>query len=92
MVGCNGYRNPALLAKITSIIDVASHGRLYAGIDYVIFSMPRIAYDRGPLQQCTAGLIPQFAARNAASLRGGHRNRRDDRLYHRRATTTRACW
>ena len=32
MVGCNGYRNPALLAKIVSTIDVASHGRLNAGI------------------------------------------------------------
>jgi F420-dependent oxidoreductase-like protein len=32
MVGCNGYRNPALLAKIASTIDVASHGRLNAGI------------------------------------------------------------
>ncbi len=32
MVGCNGYRNPALYAKIASTVDVASHGRLYAGI------------------------------------------------------------
>lgn len=32
MVGCNGYRNPALYAKISSTVDVASHGRLYAGI------------------------------------------------------------
>ena len=32
MVTCNGFRNPALLAKIASTIDVASHGRLYAGI------------------------------------------------------------
>ena len=32
MTGCNGYRNPAMLAKMTSTIDVASHGRLYAGI------------------------------------------------------------
>jgi len=32
MVGCNGYRNPALYAKISSSVDVASHGRLYAGI------------------------------------------------------------
>ena len=32
MVGCNGYRHPALLAKIASTIDVASHGRLYAGL------------------------------------------------------------
>lgn len=32
MVGCNGYRNPALYAKISSTVDVASHGRLYAGL------------------------------------------------------------
>ena len=32
MVGCNGYRNPALYAKIAATVDVASHGRLYAGI------------------------------------------------------------
>jgi len=32
MVGCNGYRNPALYAKIASTVDVASNGRLYAGL------------------------------------------------------------
>jgi F420-dependent oxidoreductase-like protein len=32
MVTCNGYRNPALYAKIASTVDAASHGRLYAGI------------------------------------------------------------
>ncbi|MDQ6714115.1 MAG: LLM class F420-dependent oxidoreductase [Candidatus Dormibacteraeota bacterium] len=32
MVGCNGYRHPALYAKIASTVDVASHGRLNAGI------------------------------------------------------------
>ena len=32
MVSCNGYRNPSLFAKIASTVDVASHGRLYAGI------------------------------------------------------------
>ncbi len=32
MVGCAGYRNPALLAKITSSIDVMSGGRLDWGI------------------------------------------------------------
>jgi F420-dependent oxidoreductase-like protein len=32
MVGCNGYRNPALYAKIASTVDVASAGRLNAGI------------------------------------------------------------
>jgi F420-dependent oxidoreductase-like protein len=32
MVGCNSFRNPALLAKITSNIDVISGGRLDWGI------------------------------------------------------------
>ena len=32
MVTCNGYRNPALLAKIASTVDVLSHGRLLCGI------------------------------------------------------------
>lgn len=31
MVGCNGYRHPALYAKIASTVDVAANGRLYAG-------------------------------------------------------------
>jgi F420-dependent oxidoreductase-like protein len=32
MVGCNGYRHPALYAKMASTVDVASKGRLYAGL------------------------------------------------------------
>lgn len=32
MVTCNGYRSPALLAKIASTVDVLSHGRLYCGL------------------------------------------------------------
>lgn len=32
MVTCLGYRNPALLAKMASTVDVMSHGRLYCGI------------------------------------------------------------
>jgi len=32
MVGCNSYRSPGLLAKITSTVDVISHGRLDWGI------------------------------------------------------------
>ncbi|MEU4688790.1 LLM class F420-dependent oxidoreductase [Actinoplanes sp. NPDC023714] len=32
MVGCNGYRHPSLYAKMASTVDVASRGRLYAGL------------------------------------------------------------
>jgi alkanesulfonate monooxygenase SsuD/methylene tetrahydromethanopterin reductase-like flavin-dependent oxidoreductase (luciferase family) len=43
--------------------EVAERLRLLveAGIDYVILYMPRLAYDRGPLEQFTNDIIPQFA-------------------------------
>jgi hypothetical protein len=44
--------------------EIAERLRLVveAGIDYVILYMPRLAYDRGPLDQFASEVIPQFAS------------------------------
>jgi F420-dependent oxidoreductase-like protein len=47
MVGCNGYRNPALYAKIASTVDVASNGRLNAGIGAGWYEHEWLAYGYG---------------------------------------------
>lgn len=47
MVTCNGYRNPALLAKIASTVDVASHGRLYCGVGAGWYEHEWLAYGFG---------------------------------------------
>jgi len=47
MVGCNGYRNPALYAKIASTVDVASNGRLDAGIGAGWYEHEWLAYGYG---------------------------------------------
>jgi F420-dependent oxidoreductase-like protein len=47
MVTCNGYRNPALLAKIASTVDVASHGRLYCGVGAGWYEHEWLAYGYG---------------------------------------------
>ena len=44
MVTCNSYRNPALLAKIASTVDVLSHGRLNFGIGAGWYEEEYVAY------------------------------------------------
>ena len=44
MVTCNGYRNPALLAKMASTVDVLSHGRLDFGIGAGWYEHEFLAY------------------------------------------------
>ncbi|HEU5228732.1 MAG TPA: LLM class F420-dependent oxidoreductase, partial [Ktedonobacteraceae bacterium] len=44
MVTCNGYRNPALLAKMASTVDVMSHGRLDFGIGAGWYEHEFLAY------------------------------------------------
>ena len=47
MVTCNGYRNPALLAKIASTVDVMSNGRLLCGIGAGWYEHEWLAYGYG---------------------------------------------
>lgn len=47
MVTCNGYRNPAMLAKIASTVDVLSHGRLLCGLGAGWYEHEWLAYGYG---------------------------------------------
>lgn len=47
MVTCNGYRNPALLAKMASTVDVLSHGRLLCGLGAGWYEDEWLAYGYG---------------------------------------------
>ena len=44
MVTCNSYRNPALMAKMASTVDVLSHGRLDFGIGAGWYEEEYLAY------------------------------------------------
>jgi F420-dependent oxidoreductase-like protein len=44
IVTCNGYRNPALLAKMASTVDTLSHGRLDFGIGAGWYEHEYLAY------------------------------------------------
>lgn len=47
MVTCNGYRNPAHLAKVASTVDVMSNGRLLCGIGAGWYEHEWLAYGYG---------------------------------------------
>jgi F420-dependent oxidoreductase-like protein len=47
MATCNGYRNPALLAKMGSTIDVMSHGRFILGLGAGWYQHEYVAYGYG---------------------------------------------
>ena len=47
MVTCNGYRNPALLAKMASTVDVMSNGRLLFGLGAGWYEHEWLAYGYG---------------------------------------------
>ena len=72
MVDCNGYRNPALYAKIASTVDVASHGRLFAGFGAGWYEHEWRAYGYGFPD--TQERMARSGKRSRSSIRCGPRS------------------
>jgi alkanesulfonate monooxygenase SsuD/methylene tetrahydromethanopterin reductase-like flavin-dependent oxidoreductase (luciferase family) len=53
------YRNTTLVGTVDEVAT-AVQAKVDAGIDYVIFYVPRVAYDLEPVQLLAEQLIPRF--------------------------------
>jgi len=80
MVGCNSYRNPALLAKITSNVDVISGGRLDWGIGAGWYELEYRGYgyefpkpkDRIGMLRETVEIVTQLWSQPETTYKGEH--------------------
>ena len=75
MVTCNGYRQPSLLAKMASTVDVMSHGRLIFGLGAGWYEHEWRAYGYG---------FPELGDRMGGGREGGGRRPRDRGGWRRR--------
>lgn len=72
LVKCAGYRNPALLAKMASTVDVASHGRLYVGLGAGWYEQEWRAYGYDfPRREPCGRLLEEFASSFLSTECGG---------------------
>jgi F420-dependent oxidoreductase-like protein len=80
MVGCNSYRNPGLLAKITSTVDVISGGRLDWGIGAGWYENEYRSYgyefpkpkDRIGMLRETVEIVKSMWTESETTYRGAH--------------------
>jgi F420-dependent oxidoreductase-like protein len=81
IVTCNSYRNPSLLAKIISTLDVISHGRIELGIgagwygrEYEAYGydFPSPATRIGQLDEALTIIKAMWSNERSASFKGKH--------------------